>query len=337
VTPREIILANLEHRSPPRPGLTFDRNRMNDVLGCGPGPSSTYAPRRWVEGEREFYDDEWGNLWVRMADGSMQGEIVEPVLKDWGQLEALVLPDYEDESRYERMREVFATERERFRLACIGGWVFDNARYLRKMEVYFTDMALHPAELKRLHSLVAGVYEAKIRGAARAGADGVMIGEDMGTQQGLLFSPAMWREFFRADYTRLFGLAHDHGMKVLMHSCGHNWAILDDLIDAGVDCFQFDQPALYDMPALAAKLRERKVALWSPVDIQQVMPTGDRALIEREAARLVELFGGGLILKNYGDLHGIGVEEAWDEWAYAKILDVIRVRPAPAATGEPTS
>jgi uroporphyrinogen decarboxylase len=323
MTSREIVLANLEHDAPPRPGLTFDRGRLNDMIACSPGPSASYTPRRWAHGPKEYYDDEWGSVWVRMVDGSLKGEIHEPVLTDWGQLDDLRLPDYEAPSRYARMAARFREERERFRLACIGGWIFDNARYLRRMEVYFADMALHPAELKRLHARVAEVYEAKILGAARAGADGIMIGEDMGTQQGLLFSPTMWREFFRDDYTRLFGLAHDCGMKVLMHSCGCNWEILDDLIDAGVDCFQFDQPALYDMPALAAKFRDRQVALWSPVDIQKVMPTGDRAFIEAEAERLVRLFAGGLLLKNYGDLHGIGVEEAWDDWAYARILEII--------------
>ena len=84
-------------------------------------------------------------------------------------------------------------------------------------------------------------------------------------------------------YTRLLGIAHDYGMKVLMHSCGQNWAIVPDLLDAGVDVFQFDQPALYDMPKLAALLRERKAALWSPVDIQKILPTGDRAIIEAGA------------------------------------------------------
>ena len=323
MTPREIILANLSHEAPPRPGLTFDRGRINDILGCGPGPSPAYTPRRWQEGEKEYYDDEWGNLWVRMVGGSQKGEVHTPVLDHWGKLDGLVLPDYTGPTRFDRMRDLFAAETERFRLAHIGGWIFDNARYLRKMEVYFADMALHPAELKRLHALVTKVYEAKIHGAGRAGADGIMIGEDMGTQQGLLFSPAMWREFFKELYTRLFGLAHDYGMKVLMHSCGCNWEIVDDLLDAGVDCFQFDQPALYDMPALAAKLRERRAALWSPVDIQQVMPTGSRTLIEAEAERLIALFQGGLILKNYGDLHGIGVAEEWDQWAYDKMLAVI--------------
>ena len=45
----------------------------------------------------------------------------------------------------------------------------------------------------------------------------------------------------------------------------------------------------------------------------------DRALIEAYAHRMIDLFGsngGGLIAKNYGDLHGIGVDPEWDQWAY---------------------
>jgi uroporphyrinogen-III decarboxylase len=111
-------------------------------------------------------------------------------------------------------------------------------------------------------------------------------------------------------------------MKVFLHSCGQNWALLDDLIECGFDCFQFDQPRAYDMPALARKLREHKVALWSPVDIQQVLPTGDRERIEREAECMVETFRGGLIAKNYPDLHGIGVKPEWDRWAYEVFLRI---------------
>ena len=31
---------------------------------------------------------------------------------------------------------------------------------------------------------------------------------------------------------------------------------------------------------------------------------------------MVETYRGGLIMKNYGDLAGIGVKEEWDDWAY---------------------
>jgi uroporphyrinogen decarboxylase len=126
----------------------------------------------------------------------------------------------------------------------------------------------------------------------------------------------MFREFFKDLYTRLLSIAHDYDMRVLMHSCGRNWEIIDDLIDCGVNVFQFDQPALYDMPALAAKLTQRKAALWSPTDIQKILPTGDKEYIQQQTRHMCELFEGGLIAKNYPDLPGIGVKNEWDDWAY---------------------
>ncbi|MBT3192344.1 MAG: hypothetical protein HN341_07290 [Verrucomicrobia bacterium] len=321
MTPRDIVLANLNHTGAPRPGMTFDGDRVNDMLGVGIGASQNYTRKRWTEGDKEYYDDEWGNLWVRFVGGCANGEVVTAALPSWDGLDALKMPDYEDSSRYESMKETFAQPTDKFKLAHIGGWIFDNARYLRTMEVYFMDMAMYPDELKQLHSKVAKVYEAKIHGAGSAGADGIMIGEDMGTQTGLLFSPDMFREFFKEEYTRLIDLAHEFDMKVLMHSCGMNWEIIDDLIDCGIDCFQFDQPALYDMPALAATLRERKVALWSPTDIQRVLPTGDREFIESETRRMLDTFEGCLITKNYPDLPGIGVKPEWDMWAYNVIAE----------------
>jgi hypothetical protein len=111
-------------------------------------------------------------------------------------------------------------------------------------------------------------------------------------------------------------------MKVIQHSCGYNWELIDDLCGAGIDCLQFDQPAIYDLPALAAKLRQHRVGLYSPCDIQKVLPTGDRVFIESETERLVNTFRGGFIAKNYNDLHGIGVEPEWDGWAYDTFLRV---------------
>jgi uroporphyrinogen decarboxylase len=317
---RDIIIANIEHTGAPRPGMTFSRGRLNDTLSAGLRPHG-YTQRRWTEGKLEYYDDEWGNLWMRMKEGAIKGEIFRPAITDWRQLPDLRLPDYSHPDCAAEMNALFSQPTDKYKLASIGGWVFDNARYLRKMEVYFADMALYPDEVCRMHEAVARVYEQKIHLAGRAGADGIVIGEDMGTQTGLLFSPKMFRFYFKEMYTRLLSLAHEYGMRVFMHSCGQNWAIVPDLLDAGVDVFQFDQPALYDMPRLAALLRERKAALWSPVDIQKILPTGDRQLIESGARYMIDVFEGGLICKNYPDLPGIGVQEEWDDWAYAAICE----------------
>jgi uroporphyrinogen decarboxylase len=328
MTSREIILANLDHLGAERPGLTFDGRRRCDMAFAFPGDPEGYAQRRWKEGNKEFYDDRWGNVWMRMAEGPIKGEIHRPALPDWDRLDGFSAPAYDVELTAARMRSAFARPgaEDKFRTACIGGWIFDNARYLRKMEVYLLDLALCPEELKIVHERIGAMYESLIAAAAKAGADAVMIGEDMGTQTGLLFSPAMFRDYFKALYARLMGMARDLGMKVLMHSCGQNREILDDLIDCGVDAFQFDQPTVYDYADLSGLFRSRKVALWSPIDIQRVLPTGNRDYIRSEAIRMCRAFEGCLIVKSYPDLPGIGVDERWDRWGYAAVLELCGMR-----------
>jgi len=316
MTSREIVIANLNHKNAPRPAFHHPEDgRINDFNIVGVF-SANHSQRRWVEGSKEFYDDEWGNIWWREVDGCVKGEIYKPFLDDWSKLDSMNPPNYNNPQIYEDARISFSNEKEKFRLGHIGGWIFDNARYMRKLENFFMDLYDYPDEVHRLNEIIANVYEAKIRNIAKCGADGIFIGEDLGTQRGLLMSPDSWREYFKPHYQRLISLAHQLGMKVFLHSCGYNWELIDDLCDVGIDCLQFDQPALYDMPALAEKLRKNKVALWSPLDIQKILPTGDRNYIEAEAAHMVEIFKGGLIINQYSDLQGIGVKPEWDQWAY---------------------
>jgi len=221
------------------------------------------------------------------------------------------------------MNDLFNQPTDKFKMAVVGGWIFDNARYIRNMGVYFLDMATNPNELNRLHRIISDVYEQKIHLAGNNGADGIFLGEDMGTQTGLLFSPKMFRFFFKSEYERLFSIAHDYGLKIFMHSCGKNWSILPDLLEIGVDTFQFDQPTVYNMPELSDLLKKHKAALYSPIDIQKILPTGDRSLIESGAKEMFEIFKGSIIFKNYLDLSDIGVNEEWDDWGYYAICQLI--------------
>ena len=123
MTPREIVIANLEHTPAPRPGIAFSGDRINDMVSSGLTPSRARPQKSWTEGDKEFYDDEWGNLWWRIADASVEGEIYEPALKDWSQLEDLTLPDYDDPARYDTMRELFSRPTDKFKLAGLPGWV----------------------------------------------------------------------------------------------------------------------------------------------------------------------------------------------------------------------
>jgi hypothetical protein len=321
MTPRQAIRANIEYRASGRIGFNFTgEDRRNDLAGAGyeyPGQI-----RRWEDGGFDYYTDIWGNTWYRIKGLSQGGEVFKAVLEDWRDLDRLELPDLDNPAYYEDVRCLGSSDTDLFRVGWLPGFPFAICRYMRKMEVYFVDLIAAREPIDLLHDRVTSLLEGMIEQYGQAGMDGVMFCEDLGTQDRLLMSPALWRDVFRPLYERLTSRAHQHGMKVIQHSCGCNWELVDDLCEAGIDCLQFDQPAVYDMPALAAALRRHRVGLFAPCDIQQVLPTGDRQLIERETESLVRTFRGGLIAKNYGDLHGIGVQPEWDRWAYDTFVRV---------------
>ncbi len=316
--PREIIRQNIEFRCSERIGLHFDRGRHNDFAGAG--IQHGIERKVWIEDQTEYSIDLWGNVWHRLVGLSQGGEIHKPILESWDHLDDLQLPDLDNPAYYQAARELAASDTDKFKLGWLPGWPFAICRYMRKMEIYFMDLIEHRDHIDVLHDRVTSLLERVITRFGEAGMDGVMFCEDLGVQDRLLMSPEMWQDIFRPLYERLTHVAHRYDMKVIQHSCGYNRLLVDDLCEAGIDCLQFDQPAIYDQPDLAATLRRHGVGLYAPCDIQKVMPTGNRALIQREIRRLVDTFRGGLIAKNYPDLKGIGVEPEWDDWAYEEFL-----------------
>lgn len=315
---REVIRQNIEFQCSERIGLHFDRERRNDFAFAG--IQHGIERKAWVDGDVEYSIDLWGNVWHRLVGLSQGGEIYKPIIENWDQLDDLLLPDLDNPAYYAGARDLVASGTDKFKLGWLPGWPFAICRYMRKMEIYFMDLIEHRDQIDILHDRVCGLLERVIARFGEAGLDGLMFCEDLGVQDRLLMSPAMWRDIFRPLYERLTHVAHRYDMKVIQHSCGYNRLLVDDLCEAGIDCLQFDQPAVYDLPDLAATLRRHGVGLYAPCDIQKVLPSGDRSLIESETRRLVETFRGGLIAKNYSDLKGIGVEPEWDQWAYEEFL-----------------
>jgi hypothetical protein len=321
MTAREIVTANIEYRAETAIGLNFSGDRINDMQSVG--IAHGFEPEKWEDGQYEYSTDIWGNTWHRLKHLSQGGEVCEPALSDWSDLDDLALPDLANPASYAAARDMGHDQAcDGFRIGWMPGWPFSTARYLRKMEVYFVDLVTHRDHIDVLHDRLTTLFEGVITRYGEAGLDGVMFCEDLGVQDRLLMSPRMWRDVFGPLYERLTACAHRYGMKVIQHSCGYNWDLIDDLCAAGIDCLQFDQPAVYDLPALAAKLRGHGVGLFSPCDIQQVLPTGDRTQIEAATTELVESLRGGFIAKNYPDLHGIGVQPEWDAWAYNAFVRV---------------
>ncbi|MCR5262788.1 MAG: hypothetical protein K6D94_02865, partial [Clostridiales bacterium] len=71
-----------------------------------------------------------------------------------------------------------------------------------------------------------------------------------------------------------------------------------------------------------------RAVFYSPVDIQKVLPTGDRDFIERRAKEMCDLFGaagGGWIAKDYPSYQDIGVRPEWAGWAREVIIANSRI------------
>ena len=68
--------------------------------------------------------------------------------------------------------------------------------------------------------------------------DGIWFFEDMGFKNRPFISPSMYRELIQPGHKRTMGWAKEHGLPVIMHSCGYVEPLVPGMIEAGMDCLQ---------------------------------------------------------------------------------------------------
>ena len=129
--------------------------------------------------------------------------------------------------------------------------------------------------------------------------DILWIGDDYGTQNGLLMSPPAWRKLFFPKLKAMCDLGHKYGAKVMLHSCGSTRRIWPQLIEAGVDIYDTVQPEAAEMdPAgLKAEFGE-KMCFHGTISTQKTLPFGKVEDVAREVKERIKTVGkgGGLIV-----------------------------------------
>lgn len=125
----------------------------------------------------------------------------------------------------------------------------------------------------------------------------VLIGNDIGSQHGLMLSADMVRRFIIPGCKELVAQAHSYGIKVIYHSCGAISEIVDDLIDAGVDAIHPIQALATGMEPEALKDRYgKRVSFCGGVDTQHLLVNGTPEEIVAQVYRLRSIFPTGLIV-----------------------------------------
>ncbi len=314
MTSREIVQRTLEFSGPERVARSFSGA---DFVGAGPQVETPATDWSEVGGGRWERTDEWGNRWGRV-DPTSKGEVIQGALPDLAKLDHFAFPDFSKPESYDPVRNVRAEHPDMYLLGGLHGFAFNIARKLRKLEQYFVDLLIEPERIHELHDRIDALNEDMLRNYAAAGVDGVMVVEDWGTQAELLIDPALWRAEFGPRIARFCSLAHELGVTVWLHSCGQIESVMPDMIDAGIDLFQFDQPELHGIDRLASHQDRAKVTFWCPVDIQKTLQTKDETRIRAQARELLDKLWqgrGGFMAGFYGDNASIGLDPKWQDYA----------------------
>ena len=167
------------------------------------------------------------------------------------------------------------------------------------METALMNMIAEPELVHYVDEHIVTFYEKALRiflEATKGKVHAILIGDDIGSQRGLMISPDLVEEFVIPGAKRLIDIAHSYGVKVIYHSCGSIVEIIPQLIEAGADVIHPIQALAKGMePENLKALFGGKVAFCGGVDTQQLLPNGTPEDVAG-VRRLREIFPTGLVI-----------------------------------------
>jgi hypothetical protein len=298
MTPREIVARTIRFQGAERIPYDLPEPYGNDFAWTGMSPNP--------DSRRPSGVDEWGCVW-ECAGVCTLGEVKQFPLKDWSDWDRLTIPDIRADSRWKDLPGSRERAGDKFLLA--GGIaLYERIHFLRGLENVWEDIYEAPEELGRLIDTLVDMNLYAIERFAAAGVDGYMWWDDWGLQDRLMIAPQSFRDIWKPRYAKVYKAAHDAGMLTILHSCGHITAILDDLIEAGLDVIQMDQQENMGLEVLGRDYAGR-ITFYNPVDIQNTMVRGSLEDIRAYCRSMVAALGrpeGGFIAKWYPDPAGAG-------------------------------
>lgn len=131
------------------------------------------------------------------------------------------------------------------------------------------------------------------------------LGDDIAYKNGLLFSPAFLRRTFIPMLKRCIEPLHRAGIKVIFHSDGNLWQILDDLLEAGIDGLNPLEPiAGMELEPLKRRYGHRLI-LVGGIDCSQLLPLGTPEQIRGAVQHAVQVAapGGGFFIGSSSEVN----------------------------------
>jgi uroporphyrinogen decarboxylase len=264
----------------------------SDVVVTGAGPAEGFPAKA---DETGTWLNEYG---MRMKQGTIYVEVVEYPLahaETAADIASFSFPDPHVPERYRDAEELIGRYKDDyFIIGDIELTIFSLAQQLVGMEKLMMDMALGAEYVEPLFRACTDFQiEVGLR-LVRLGVDAVWVGDDFGSQSGLLFSPQMFRSLLKDQYARLNKALADANPEIIpiLHCDGAVSELLDDIREVGFEVFNPVQPGVpgHGPQDLKDRFGDRFV-FWGAIDQQDLLPNGTDAELQAEIREKIRILG----------------------------------------------
>ncbi len=172
------------------------------------------------------------------------------------------------------------------------------------MEKLLLDYMRNPELALSLARVTTDFCKAALEMARDAGADVIALEGDLAFNTNTLMSPGQYREFIKPFHAEIVAFCHGIGMKVIKHTDGNLWPILDDLVEIGFDGIHPIQPQCMDIKEVKEHL-EGKSAVVGNIDCSFLLPFGSEQEVEDTVKETIRIAapGGGYIISSSNSIH----------------------------------
>ncbi len=172
------------------------------------------------------------------------------------------------------------------------------------MEDLLIDYAIDPSLVHRMASITTDYNLAAIEHAAGMGIDAIAVEGDLAGSENLIMSPDHFKEYVKPYLAKIVEYSHDKGLKIIKHSDGNIWQILDDLIEVGFDGIHPIQPQCMDIGEVKEYLKD-KACIVGNIDCQELLPNGSKDEVDRVVKQTIDIAspGGGYIISSSNSIH----------------------------------
>ncbi|MEA3436414.1 MAG: uroporphyrinogen decarboxylase family protein [Thermodesulfobacteriota bacterium] len=138
-----------------------------------------------------------------------------------------------------------------------------------------------------------------------AGLDVLVIEDDIASTKMPMISPAHFTTFVNHYNRQIVNKAHEKGLKVVRHSDGNLWPLMDTLLEAGYDGINPLEPQAGMEIKKVKEYCGDKICLLGNIDCIDLLPSGTPDQVELAVIQAIEdgAKGGGLILCSSNSLH----------------------------------